>query len=75
MNLYQQAKSQAFSQFCCTDIVHLKILQSYWPQAFRPISQKQDFSQIWHLYKNIANNINFRNRPNSEKLISKFPKK
>ena len=31
------------------------------------INQEQDFSQIWDLHKNTANNINFCYRPNSKK--------
>ena len=31
-----------------------------------------EFSQIWDLCKNTANNINFHYRPNSEKIMSKF---
>ena len=47
----------------------LKILQSDWPRAFSPMSQEPDFSQIWNLSKNIANNINFHYRPNPEKIM------
>ena len=59
MNLHQYAKNQAFSSFCSRDIVNLKILQSDWSRAFWPISQEQDFSQVWDLSKNTANNIKF----------------
>ena len=59
MNLHQHAKSQAFSSLCSSDVVDLKILQSDWPRAFWYISQELDFSQIWDLCKNTANNINF----------------
>ena len=38
------------------------------------INQEQDFSQIWDLHKNTANNINFCYRPNSKKkIMTKFP--
>ena len=37
----------------------LKIQQSDWPRAFWSISQEQDLSQIWDLYRDTANNINF----------------
>ena len=37
------------------DIFDLKIMQSDWPRAFWSISQETDFSQILHLYSNIAN--------------------
>ena len=68
MNLYQHAKNQAFSPFSPRDTVDLKILQSDWSQAFWPISQEPDFSQVWDLCKNTAVNINFLYRPNSEKI-------
>lgn len=45
----------------------LKILQSDCPRAFCHISKEQDFSKIWDLHWNIANNINFDYRPNLEK--------
>ena len=69
MNLYQHAKKkQAFSSFCSRDLPDLKILQSDWPRAFWPISQEPDFSKTWDLLQNTANNVNFRYRPNSEKI-------
>ena len=54
MNLYENAKHQAFSLFCSRDIVDLKILQSGWLRAFWPISQEPDFSQVQDLCKNTA---------------------
>ena len=39
-------KNQAFPSFCSGDIVNLKILQSDWPRAFWPISQKPEFSKV-----------------------------
>ena len=37
----------------------LKILQSDWLRTFWAISQEQNFSQIWALCRNAANNIHF----------------
>ena len=59
---------ELISSFCSRDMVGLKILQSYWPRAFWPMSHGPDFSQIWNLCKNTANNINFHYRPNPEKI-------
>ena len=39
---------------------YLKILQSDLLMTFWPISQEPDFSRVWSLCRNIANNINFR---------------
>ena len=47
MNLYQNAKNQAFSSFHSRDINYLKILQSDWPKTFRHISQGTNFSEIF----------------------------
>ena len=68
MNLYQNAKNQAISSFYSRDTVDLNILQSDRLRAFWPISQEPDFLQIWDLYRNTANNINFHDRPNQEKI-------
>ena len=68
MNLHRYAKIQAISSFCSRDIVNLKIMQSDWSTAFWPISQEQEFSQVWDLCKNTANIIKFLYRPNSEKI-------
>ena len=43
MNLYQNARSQAFSSFCSRDAVNLKILQSDWPRAFWHLSREKIF--------------------------------
>ena len=51
--------------------VLIKILQSDWPTAFWSISLER-FSQAWDLCRNIATNINFLYKPNSEKLMTKF---
>ena len=67
MNLYRHAENQVSSSLCFRDLVDLKILQSGWPGAFWPISQEPDFLQIWNLFKNTANNINFYYGPKSEK--------
>ena len=72
MNLHhgciQHAKDQAFSSFCSRDLVNLKILQSDWPRAFWAIPHKPDFSKVWDLCKNTANNIKLLYRPNSENI-------
>ena len=60
-------KNEAFSSFYFRDIVDLKILESDWPRAFWPISQKPDFSQVRDLYKTKAINMKFFYTPNSEK--------
>ena len=67
MNLYQHPKNLVISSFCFRDIVDLKILQYDWLKAFQHISQELNTSQIWNLYRNIVNNINFHYRLNSEK--------
>ena len=46
VNLYQYAKNEAVSLICSGKMLDLKILQSDWLRAFRPISQEQDFFQI-----------------------------
>ena len=46
VNLYQHAKNEAVSYICSEEMLHLKISQSEWLQAFWPISQEQHFSQI-----------------------------
>ena len=75
MNLYEHAKNQTFSLICSRDIVDLKILQPDWSRAFWLISQEQDFSQIWDLWKNTANNINVHYRPIQKKIMIKFSNK
>ena len=72
INLYQHAKTQAFSSLRSRDIINSKILQSDWLRWFWPISPEPDFSQVWDLCKNTANNMSFLYRPTSEKLMSKF---
>ena len=67
VNLHQHAKNQANSSISSGDIVDLKTLQRDWLRGFRPLSQEQDFPQIWDLGKNTANNITFH-RTNSEKF-------
>ena len=68
MNLYQYTKNLTASSICSRDFVDLKIPQSDCPGAFWPMSKEPDFSQIWALCSNTANNINFFFRPNSEKI-------
>ena len=46
----------------------LKMLQSGWLRAFWPISLEPDFSQIWDLYRNVTNNMNFHYKLNLEKI-------
>ena len=49
-----------------------------WLRTFRSISQEADFSQIWDLCRNAANNINFHYRTNSVTIndkISQYIKK
>ena len=48
------------------------MLQSDWLRKFWPISQEPEFSQIWDLCRNIANNINFHYRTNSVKINDKM---
>ena len=67
VNLHQHAKNQANSSISSGDIVDLKTLQRDWLRGFRPLSQEQDFPEIWDLGKNRANNITFH-RTNSEKF-------
>ena len=55
--------------------VDLRILQSDWLRAFWPVSQESDFSQVWDLCNNTANNKNFLYRTNSEKGVTKFSNK
>ena len=54
------------------DMVDLKIWKSDWARVFWPLSQEQDFSQIWDLWKDISKNINFHFKPSSEELMTKF---
>ena len=50
----------------------LKILQSDWLRTFWPISQEPEFSQIWDLCENIANNTNFHYTANSVNINDKI---
>ena len=47
VNFYKHAKSQAISFIFSGDTIDLKILQYDWLRAFWPLSQEQDFFQIW----------------------------
>ena len=58
LNWYRHAKNQAISLMCSGDYFLLKILQSDWQRAFWPVSQEQDFYQIYIMYRNTANKIN-----------------
>ena len=53
-NLYQHAKNKAVSSICSGNIVDLKILQLDWLSEFWPVFHEPDFSQMWHLRRNIA---------------------
>ena len=68
VNLYQYAKNQAISLICSRDMVDENILQSDWLRKFCPISQELEFSQIWNLFRNTANNIKFHYRTNLVKV-------
>ena len=46
VNLYQYVKNWVVSSVCSGEMVDLKILQSDWLRAFRPLSEEQEFSQI-----------------------------
>ena len=65
-------KNQTFSSFCSREVA-LKTLQSDWPKAFWPISQKPGSPLIWDLFKHITIIINFHYRPNwKKKIMTKF---
>ena len=49
VNLYQHAKNYTVSSICVGEMVDLIILESDWLRPFWPISQEQDFSQIYDL--------------------------
>ena len=72
MNFYQHTQILAISSICSRELVALKIQQPDWPRAFWPTSQEPDFSQIWALDSNMANNITFHCRSNSEKIIDQI---
>ena len=50
------------SSICSGEIVDLNSLQSDWLRAFWPISQEQDFQDLW---RNTANKINLHYRTTS----------
>ena len=52
----QHAKNEAVSLIYSEGILDLKILQSDWLTAFWYIFQEQDFSHIYNLFTNTANN-------------------
>ena len=72
--IYKTMQKITISLFS-SDIFNLKILQSDWPRAFWPISQKSNFFQIWNLNRNTANNINFHYRSNSQNITNKISQK
>ena len=60
---------------CSGKMVDLKILQSDWLRAFWPLSQEQDFPQIYHFCSNnTANNINFHYETKSVTFLTHFLK-
>ena len=69
LNLYPAKKWGFFI------ILFQRFLQSDWLRAFWPVSQESDFSQVWDLCNNTANNKNFLYRTNSEKGVTKFSNK
>ena len=68
MNFYQHTKNEAVSWICSGEMEDLKILQCDWLRASFPMSEKKDFPQIWNLFRNTANDINFHYRKNSVKI-------
>ena len=75
VNLYQHAKNQANSSISSRDMIK-KSCNLIAPKIFWSISQELKFSQRWYLFRNAANNINFRNRKKSVKAddpIRHFP--
>ena len=54
-------------------MVDLKIWKSDWPRVFWPLSQEQDFSQIWERIYQKKKNFHFK--PSSEELMTKFHNK
>ena len=74
MNLNQHAKNQAFSPLCSRDISDLKIVQSDWQKSILVHVSGTNFSHIWDLCKNTANNVNFHYKLNSEKAKKLFDK-
>ena len=71
-NLYQHTKKLTVLSICSGQKAILKILQSDWLRTFWLIYQEKDFSQIWDLCRNTANNRNFIIDKLRQKLISKF---
>ena len=47
-------------------------MQCDWLRTFWFISQELEFSQIWDLGRNTANNLNFHYRKNSVKINDKI---
>ena len=61
VNLYQHAKHKAVSSICFGEV-----------GGFWAISQEQDFSQIFDMWRYIANNINLYYRTNLVKIIDQI---
>ena len=72
MNLYQHAQGQAILSIYSGDIVDLKILWSDWLKAFSHTSQKQNFSQLWDLCRDIAKIVLSSLEQIQKKLRTKF---
>ena len=60
MTLYHNAKYPANSLICSGEMVD-------WLRTFWSISPREKFSQIWDMFRNTANNINFHCKTNSVK--------
>ena len=72
IKLFFLQRYRRYAYFSSTAIVHLKIMQSDWTRGFCLISQESNFSRIWDLCRNLANNINFHYRPNSDEINDYF---
>ena len=53
-------------------MVDLEMLESDWLRPFQPLSQEQDFSQIYDLCRNRGNKTNFHHWTNSVKIIEQI---
>ena len=55
-NLYQHTKNEAVLSICSGEKTDLKFLESNWLRTFWPISQEQDFPQIYDFCRYTRNN-------------------
>ena len=67
LDLYLHGKNQVDSSIFSEDIVDLRSLPSNWLKTFWLILQEPELSQVWHLSKRKANNMNCRLTLNSDK--------